>query len=259
MCQWGANRNPYTGYRRAPPWPSRPLNPKAGVKNPPLNLQPNGWRSTKTVSRAHFSTRWLAVKWCIEQSYSFCQSPEFVNANRTQYVWSSSSPITIVGMTLFWSWQYLIIYAKRLPWWERFLQTCRVILLCWCRIWWIFICCILSGIKLITKLLTPKPRNVWHISVYLFRWKSLLFCFLFFNKVTDSYLVSLSKLSVWIVLPVVARDDQVSSSFLSTIWRRSTATSTDSTQLLLTESHVTYSTDVDWCFLYFETLSQRVP
>ena len=51
-----------------------------GSRRPPSKLQPNGWRSTKLL---HLETRWLVVR----KSYSFRQSPRWVNADRTQYVW----------------------------------------------------------------------------------------------------------------------------------------------------------------------------
>ena len=43
MCQWGANRNPWAGYRMGPsPTPHAPLTPQTGgSKSPPLKLQPN--------------------------------------------------------------------------------------------------------------------------------------------------------------------------------------------------------------------------
>ena len=54
----------------------------------------------ETVNRAHFRIYLLVVKWCNEQLYSFRQIPKWVNADRAQYVPSSSGPITIVVMTL---------------------------------------------------------------------------------------------------------------------------------------------------------------
>ena len=56
----------------------------------------------ETVNSAHLRIDWQAVKWCHEQSYSFCQSVKWVNADRALYVRSSSGPIAIVVMTLLW-------------------------------------------------------------------------------------------------------------------------------------------------------------
>ena len=70
----------------------------------PPNLSIQGSKSPRfrdeNVNRAHFRIYLLAVKWCSEQSYSFHQKPKWVNADRAQYVWSSSGPFTIVMMTL---------------------------------------------------------------------------------------------------------------------------------------------------------------
>ena len=63
--------------------------------------QPVGvWR--KYQESTCFRTHFLGLKWCHKQSYSFRQSPNWVTADRAQYVWSSSSLITIVVMNLFW-------------------------------------------------------------------------------------------------------------------------------------------------------------
>ena len=50
------------------------------------------------VSFEHIWEHWLVVKWCSKQSYSFRQSPNWENADWTQYVRSSSGLVTIVVM-----------------------------------------------------------------------------------------------------------------------------------------------------------------
>ena len=55
----------------------------------------------ESINRARLVRHFLALNLCLEQSHSFHQSPKSVNADRTQYVWSSSGLITIVVMTLF--------------------------------------------------------------------------------------------------------------------------------------------------------------
>ena len=67
---------------------------------PPFTFQPTDWRSSR-MSIWGFRTNQLVIKWCNEQSYSFRQSSKWVNADRAQYVQSSSSPITIVAITSF--------------------------------------------------------------------------------------------------------------------------------------------------------------
>ena len=69
-------------------------------KVPPFKFWPTSLEVVENVSRTHFRLHWLVVKWCSEQSYSFRQSSKWVKADRAQYVWSSSGPITLVVMTL---------------------------------------------------------------------------------------------------------------------------------------------------------------
>ena len=76
ICQWGANKNPWAGYRMGLSYVS--ITPKAAVKKTPFNLQSNGW-DDENVKRAHLSTLWLAVLRCHEQSCSFRQSSKCVN------------------------------------------------------------------------------------------------------------------------------------------------------------------------------------
>ena len=77
-----------------------PLTPKLGVENSPFHISANRSEVDESVNRTNFSIHWLVVKWCNEQSYSFRRSPKWVKADQAQYVYSSSSPITIVVMTL---------------------------------------------------------------------------------------------------------------------------------------------------------------
>ena len=68
---------------------------------PPFQIAAKWLEINENANWANFRTHWLAVKWCREQSYSFRQIPKWVNANRAQYVRSSSRLIAILAMTLF--------------------------------------------------------------------------------------------------------------------------------------------------------------
>ena len=102
MCQWGANRNLLAGYRMGPSvTPTASLTPKPGVEKSPFQISANQLEIFENVNWTHyFRIHGLVVKWCNEQSCSFHQSPKWVQTDRAQHVWSSSSPITIVVMTL---------------------------------------------------------------------------------------------------------------------------------------------------------------
>ena len=54
----------------------------------------------ENVNRAHFTTPWLAVKWCHGQLCSFLQILKWATRDNARYVWSSSGLITVVVMTL---------------------------------------------------------------------------------------------------------------------------------------------------------------
>ena len=94
--------------------PTFSLPPKPTVKKYPFQTTAKRLKMNENVKGAHFRTHWLAAKWWHEQSFSFCQSPKWVNTDRAHYGWSSSGLIAIVVMmTLFsipmvnwhdWSW-----------------------------------------------------------------------------------------------------------------------------------------------------------
>ena len=71
--------------------PRPPIHPNQGSKSPRLKLQLNGWWSTKmSIEHIFLLNIFLALKWCHEQSYSLDQGLKWLNADRTQYVRSSS-------------------------------------------------------------------------------------------------------------------------------------------------------------------------
>ena len=72
--------------------------PKWGSKSLPFRLSAKRLEIDENISRAHPKTHWPSVKWCHEQSCSFCQRPKWVSADRAQYVRSLSGRITIVAM-----------------------------------------------------------------------------------------------------------------------------------------------------------------
>ena len=60
MCQKGANRNPWAGYRMGSSRPSLlPNTPNWGLKSPPFQFQPAGWRLMK-MSATHI---WEYIGW----------------------------------------------------------------------------------------------------------------------------------------------------------------------------------------------------
>ena len=101
----GSFWNPWTGYRMCPPATHlvSPSPPSQGVEKSLFHISANRLKVVKNANLTHFSIHWLVVKWCHEQSYSFQQSPKRVKADRAQYAWSSSNPITIVVTTLLFS------------------------------------------------------------------------------------------------------------------------------------------------------------
>ena len=81
--------------------PTSPLPTEAGVEKSPFQTAPKRLEMDENVNSARLIRHFLSLKWCREQSYSFRQSLKYVNANRTQYVQSSSNLIIIVVMILF--------------------------------------------------------------------------------------------------------------------------------------------------------------
>ena len=84
-------------------YPRTPMSPKPlnlELWKSPLKILTNRLEIDENANRAHLIRHWLAVKWCHKQSESFCPSPKWLNADRTQYVRSSSCLITIVVTTL---------------------------------------------------------------------------------------------------------------------------------------------------------------
>ena len=71
-----------------------------GVKKSPFQIFSQTVRDRRRCQHSTLRAYWLAVEWCHEQSYSFCQSPKCVNADWTRYVQSSSGLITTVMMIL---------------------------------------------------------------------------------------------------------------------------------------------------------------
>ena len=97
--------------------PYIPLTTKQGGRKVPLS----NFRQTvkggrldvdESVNGTHFRIQRSVVKWCNELSYIFRQSPKWVKADRAQYVWTSSVPITIVVMTLLKQCNWHLPYCK---------------------------------------------------------------------------------------------------------------------------------------------------
>ena len=86
VCQWGASRNTWAGYRMglSPTNHVRPKPQRWGPKSLPFKLQPNGRSSTTTTWLV--IRQFLVLNWRHEQSYSFRQSQRWANADRTQYI-----------------------------------------------------------------------------------------------------------------------------------------------------------------------------
>ena len=66
MCQWGANGNPD---------PHVSPNPKLGVEKYRFQIVPKRLEIDENVNRARLARAFLAVNLCLEQLYSFRQSP----------------------------------------------------------------------------------------------------------------------------------------------------------------------------------------
>ena len=91
MCQWGANRNPWAGYRmglsRPPRSTSVPL--QTGGRKVPFQFSAKQLEVVENVNRTHFRIYRLVVEWCNEQSYRSRLSRKWRNADLTQYAWLS--------------------------------------------------------------------------------------------------------------------------------------------------------------------------
>ena len=74
-----------------------------------------GWKVSLSNCSQTAGRHFLALNLWLGQSYSFQQSPKWVNADRTQYVRSSRSPITIVVIILC---IYLLVFIRPLWMWE---------------------------------------------------------------------------------------------------------------------------------------------
>ena len=104
MCQWGANSNPWAAYRMGLSPTPRPPNPQTGGRKDSLSncIQLVIDRQKECqISKLENTYSLPGCEVCHEQSYSLRQSPKWVNADRVQYVRSSSGLITIVVITLF--------------------------------------------------------------------------------------------------------------------------------------------------------------
>ena len=84
-----------------------PLTSKQGIEHPPFRISAYRLEIDENVKRAYFRIHLLVVKWCNEQSYRFRQSPKWVNADRAQFVQSSSGLIAVVLMMLL-----LLIFSR---------------------------------------------------------------------------------------------------------------------------------------------------
>ena len=77
MCQLEANRIPQVGYRTGSTYP----NPKPGCQKVSLSQIPAKLLEVdENVNGARLIRHFLALNLCLEQSYSFCQTPKWVNA-----------------------------------------------------------------------------------------------------------------------------------------------------------------------------------
>ena len=71
-----------------------------GSKSSAFEFQQTVVGGCRRCNRTRFRMHWLVVKWCNEQSYSYRRSHKLMKADRAQFVWSSSGPITLVVMTI---------------------------------------------------------------------------------------------------------------------------------------------------------------
>ena len=77
MCKWGAKRNPRVGDRTGLfPIPTSPLTAKLGVEKSPFQMAVKRLQIDENVKRTRLKRHFLALNFCIEQSYGFRQSPK---------------------------------------------------------------------------------------------------------------------------------------------------------------------------------------
>ena len=62
MSQWGANRNPFAGYRMGVSQTPYPTKPGRGVKKSPFEIAAKRLEIDEKVNREHFRTHSLDVK-----------------------------------------------------------------------------------------------------------------------------------------------------------------------------------------------------
>ena len=76
MCQW----NPWAGYRMDPGPPHLIKTPKPGVEMSPFETTVKSLEINENVNRARLIRHFLGLDLCLEQSYSFRQSPKLAKA-----------------------------------------------------------------------------------------------------------------------------------------------------------------------------------
>ena len=75
--------------------------PKPGGRKVPFTISANLIEIDEDVNRAHLRTHWLAIRSdALNNCTAFCQRVKWMNADRAQYVRSSSGLVIILVMTL---------------------------------------------------------------------------------------------------------------------------------------------------------------